>query len=43
MITLRKATPEDGATLAEIYKYYVENTTVTFEYVAPSGEEFARE
>ena len=41
MITLRKATPEDGATLAEIYKYYVENTTVTFEYVAPSGEEFA--
>ena len=41
MVTLRKATPQDGEALAEIYKYYVENTAVTFEYVAPTGEEFA--
>lgn len=41
MITLRKASPEDGQCLAAIYRYYVENTSVTFEYVAPSGDEFA--
>ena len=41
MITLRKATPEDGAALAAIYKHYVENTAVTFEYIAPTGEDFA--
>lgn len=41
MVTLRKATPEDGSALAAIYKYYVESTAVTFEYIAPTGEEFA--
>ena len=41
MITLRKATPADGNTLAAIYKHYVENTAITFEYVAPTGDEFA--
>ena len=42
MITLRKATPEDGSALASIYKYYVEETSVTFEYIAPSAEEFSQ-
>ena len=41
MITFRLAQPSDGASLAEIYKYYVENTSITFEYVAPSDEEFS--
>lgn len=41
MIILRKATVQDGEALAAIYKHYVENTAVTFEYVAPSGKEFA--
>lgn len=40
MVKLRIATKEDGAALAAIYAYYVENTAVTFEYVAPSAEEF---
>lgn len=41
MITLRKATLSDGEALAKIYKYYVENTAITFEYVAPDAEEFS--
>ena len=41
MITLRKADIKDGEALAAIYKYYVENTGITFEYVAPNGDEFA--
>ena len=41
MITLRKATEKDGKALAAIYKYYVESTAITFEYVAPDGDEFA--
>ena len=41
MITLRKATPNDGDSLAKIYQHYVEDTAVTFEYVAPTGKEFA--
>lgn len=41
MITLRKAEEKDGDALAEIYRYYVENTAITFEYVAPDGKEFA--
>jgi phosphinothricin acetyltransferase len=41
MITLRKATLYDGEALADIYKYYVENTAITFEYVAPDAEEFS--
>ena len=40
MIKLRIATKEDGAALAAIYAYYVENTAITFEYVAPSADEF---
>ena len=42
MISLRVATPSDGAALAEIYAYYVKETAVSFEYEAPSAEEFSR-
>lgn len=41
MISLRVATPSDGAALAEIYAYYVKETAVSFEYEAPSAEEFS--
>lgn len=40
-ISTRCATVEDAAELLEIYRYYVENTAITFEYVTPSIEEFA--
>lgn len=39
--TIRLATPADAAVMAGIYRPYVEDTAVTFEVVAPSGEEFA--
>lgn len=41
-ISLRIATPEDAAALAEIYAPYVERTAVSFEYEAPTPDEFAR-
>ena len=37
---IRIATEADGAALAKIYGWYVENTAVSFEYTAPSLEEF---
>lgn len=40
-ITLRAARPDDAGGLLDIYSWYVENTTVTFEYEVPSVEEFA--
>ncbi len=40
-ITLRFAAPSDAAKLVEIYRPYVENTTVTFEYDTPTEDEFA--
>lgn len=40
-ITLRLAAPSDAAKLIEIYRPYVENTTVTFEYDVPDEDEFA--
>ncbi len=42
MIDLRIATKEDGAAIAAIYAHYVENTAITFEYVAPDAEEFGK-
>jgi phosphinothricin acetyltransferase len=36
---IRKATPEDAAGIVNIYNYYVENTTVTFETEPVSTEE----
>ncbi|MBQ7292711.1 MAG: N-acetyltransferase [Clostridia bacterium] len=41
MINLRIATTLDGEVLSEIYRYYVTDTTVTFEYVPPSVEAFS--
>lgn len=41
MITLRSAVPEDAAKLVEIYKPYILQTAVTYEYEVPSEEEFA--
>ena len=37
---IRIATPEDAKELLDIYRYYVENTAITFEYDVPSLEEF---
>lgn len=41
MIKIRSATVEDAAAILAIYKPYVEGTAITFEYDAPSVEEFA--
>ena len=41
-ITIRDVKTDDAAGLAEIYSYYVLNTAVSFEYVAPPEEEFVR-
>lgn len=38
---IRVAVPEDAAALLRIYAPYVERTAITFEYDAPSEEEFA--
>ena len=38
---IRIAKVEDAAALAEIYGWYVENTAVSFEYEAPTAQEFA--
>lgn len=38
--TIRPAAEDDAAELREIYRRYVENTAVSFEYEAPSTEEF---
>jgi phosphinothricin acetyltransferase len=39
---IRRATRADAAELQAIYAYYVENTTVSFEYEAPSVAEMER-
>lgn len=39
---IRLATAADAAALLSIYKYYVEETAITFEYEVPTVEEFAR-
>lgn len=41
MIKLRTATVRDGAALSKIYEYYTTNTTISFEYDAPSESEFS--
>ena len=38
---IRDVTIDDCGELSEIYKYYVDNFPYSFEYVAPSAEEFA--
>ncbi len=37
---IRVAAPEDAGALVEIYRPYVENTSITFEYEVPSVSEF---
>ena len=39
-ISIREVQMSDAERLAEIYSYYVRNTAVSFEYKAPSAEEF---
>lgn len=39
---IRIATPEDAEALLKIYKPYVENTAITFEYEVPSIDEFSK-
>lgn len=41
-ISIREATPDDAARISEIYAYYVEHTSITFEYAAPDAAEFRR-
>jgi len=38
---IRDATEKDSKELSEIYKYYVENFSYSFEYAAPSAEAFS--
>jgi phosphinothricin acetyltransferase len=42
MIQIRRAVPNDAQTLAALYGYYVEHTAISFEYRAPTPEEFRR-
>ena len=39
-VSIRLATPKDGAAILEIYKWYIENTAITFETEVPSVEAF---
>ncbi|MBR6664891.1 MAG: GNAT family N-acetyltransferase [Lachnospiraceae bacterium] len=41
-VRIRVATSKDGAAILEIYKWYIENTAVTFETEVPPVEEFER-
>ena len=41
-ITLRLATSEDAEALSFIYKPYVEETAISFEYTAPDKDEFSK-
>ena len=38
---IRTATVRDAAEILEIYKYYIENTAITFECIVPTVEQFA--
>ena len=42
MINLRVANISDAKALCEIYKYYVENSTISFEFAAPDVNEFSK-
>lgn len=41
-MNIRIVNLEDSKELVSIYKYYVENTAITFEYDVPSIEEFSK-
>lgn len=38
---IRTATVQDAAAILGIYKYYIENTAITFECIVPTVDEFA--
>ena len=40
MTVIRDATPDDAPRFLEIYRYYIENTAVTYECAVPSEAEF---
>ena len=40
MAQIRSASPSDAPELAELYRWYVERTAVTYEYAAPDAEAF---
>ena len=40
--TIRRATAQDAAAIARIYRFYVENTAVTFEVEPPTDDEIGR-
>ncbi len=39
-LCIRAATPEDAPALLEIYRFYVEHATLTFEYKTPTAAQF---
>ncbi len=41
-LTVRAVRSSDAGRLAEIYSYYVLNTAVSFEYAAPTADEFMK-
>ena len=41
-IMIREACPDDAERLVEIYRHYVLNTAVSFEYEAPTVDEFKK-
>lgn len=41
-LSVRSVQISDAERLAEIYLYYVNDTAVSFEYEAPSSEEFIK-
>jgi len=41
-MTIREAEASDAGVLSEIYRYYVDNFPYSFEYIAPTSEEFAK-
>ena len=42
MVSIREVQISDAQRLSEIYSYYVLNTAVSFEYDAPTQEEFVK-
>ena len=40
--SIRTARLSDAEALSDIYRWYVENTAVSYEYIAPNADEFAR-
>lgn len=41
-VKIRLATPADGAVILDIYKWYIENTAITFETEVPPVEDFEK-